>query len=567
MARPWPLLINAQPVRSSLNKEPIVGTVIMGRQMDNQFIIRVSEQTDLPISLYRVDDEELPVAARSAVRELEAALSHPRGREPPVLVRALDRERIAGHALLRDVDGRSAMLVRVEIPRDIFAQGWYATWYIGFAIAGVGLFFGLMLLFLLQKFVLGRLSNLTEAVDRIAASGNRVARVAVSGKDEITGLQREINRMLEGLERGAADLERSEHFLRRMIETSPIGIITFDAKGLLTAANPAGLKIFGVEKQDDALGYWLFEDPNIPDDIKRQVREGRTVFYEAWYEFELIHRRRLYRSSATGRIYVDAVITPMSADNGREPSGFLLQISDATRRKLVEEDLRQSYAELKRLSAHIQSVREEERTRIARQIHDELGQLLMALKIDIVWMEKRIGAGSAPLVEKMAAVRKNMDTIAEVVEKISLELRPSVLDRLGLAAAVEWQGQEFARKTGIACRVAVDLGRLELDDERATAIFRIVQEALTNVARHAQATVVGLSLRFADRTLVLEISDNGRGIPPEAIHSAESFGLVQIRERAEFCGGQADFGPGADGGTRVRVTIPIILRAAEAAAP
>jgi signal transduction histidine kinase len=230
---------------------------------------------------------------------------------------------------------------------------------------------------------------------------------------------------------------------------------------------------------------------------------------------------------------------------------------DITERKKAEEQLRRSEEQLRNLADHLQSVREEERTTIAREVHDDLGQTLTALKMDISWLGKKLPKDQETLLEKTKAMRKLTDMTIKTVKRISTELRPGLLDDLGLVAAIEWQAEEFQNRTGIRCELAVDPEEIILDRDRSTAIFRIFQETLTNVARHAKATRVTASLKEKDDKLELRVRDNGSGITKEQISDSKSFGLMGIRERVHPWGGEMKISGRPGKGTTVVVSIPI----------
>jgi PAS domain S-box-containing protein len=225
-------------------------------------------------------------------------------------------------------------------------------------------------------------------------------------------------------------------------------------------------------------------------------------------------------------------------------------------RKQAESALKHSQEQLRALSFHLQSVREEERTLIAREIHDELAQVLTALKMDCSWVDSRVPQ-SPELRQKLESMSQLIDQTVTTVHRISSQLRPGLLDNLGLIAAIEWQAQEFQERTGIECDLRLPADDLVLDEERATAIFRIFQETLTNVARHAQATRVKIKLIEKVGKLVLRVSDNGRGIPPEQITDPMSLGLIGIRERVYPWGGAVKIKGMRDRGTTVSVTLPL----------
>jgi signal transduction histidine kinase len=217
---------------------------------------------------------------------------------------------------------------------------------------------------------------------------------------------------------------------------------------------------------------------------------------------------------------------------------------------------------LRSLAAHLQSVREEERTRMAREIHDEFGQMLTGFKMDLSWLDKRLGetktkVGRPALAEKVKSMSGLVDEMVRSVRRIAAELRPGVLDDLGLVAAIEWQAREFQKRTGIGCKLSTALDNVALPPQLSTAVFRILQETLTNVARHAQASHLTVSLAAKAKRLVLEVQDNGRGITEvERIHS-KSFGLVGMRERAMILGGDFDIRGAPGKGTTVTVSIPL----------
>lgn len=235
---------------------------------------------------------------------------------------------------------------------------------------------------------------------------------------------------------------------------------------------------------------------------------------------------------------------------------------DITRQKESEDQLRKSREQLRALSAHLQYVREEERTRIAREIHDELGQVLTALKMDLSLLNRGLLESSETmprfkLMEEIGSMRRLVDRTIQTVRRISTELRPEVLDHLDLKAAMEWQMQEFQTRSGIICEFRSNIDTIELDRDRATALFRIFQEAMTNVARHSNASRVNIGLVRNGGRLLMEISDNGRGITDGDIAASRSFGILGIKERALLLGGEVEIKgiPGQGTTLSVRVSI------------
>ena len=217
------------------------------------------------------------------------------------------------------------------------------------------------------------------------------------------------------------------------------------------------------------------------------------------------------------------------------------------------ERLKESEDKLRRLAAHLISVREEERAHIAREIHDELGQVLTGLKMEVTWLAKRLR--EKPLIEKTDSMCKLIDTTVQTVRKIATGLRPEMLDDMGVIAAVGWQAKEFQKRTGIRCRAKLP-PEVKLDMDVSTTMFRIFQEILTNVARHSRATRVDIELLDTDEKLELDVADNGIGIPEGELRGRKSLGLLGMQERALLFGGEVNVSGVPGQGTRVAVSIP-----------
>ena len=224
--------------------------------------------------------------------------------------------------------------------------------------------------------------------------------------------------------------------------------------------------------------------------------------------------------------------------------------------KLTEQRLRESEENLRALAARLQSVREEEQIRIAREVHDGLGQQLTGLKMDLTWLVGKLQTDQEPLVKKIGSMFLLIDETIHSVRKIASGLRPELLDEIGLAAAIGWHAKDFQQRTGIRCLVDVPPDSDGLDPERSTALFRIFQEVLTNVARHANATRVDVSMRRDEARLTLEVQDNGKGIASSSIHDPRSLGLLGMRERVLPFDGNIEISGSRSKGTRVVVLLP-----------
>ena len=280
------------------------------------------------------------------------------------------------------------------------------------------------------------------------------------------------------------------------------------------------------------------------------------------------------RAGAEGRNY-DAEYRMITADGrvvwvrdvvrargGERRQGELIGFTtDVTERRQAEEDLRRSRDRLSELSAHIEWAREEERTGIAREIHDELGQALTALRMDVSWLRGRLAGplpdDRTPLLAKLQEMVELIDDTIGRARRISTELRPGVLDDLGLEAAASWLTEDFQRRTGVRCQLASALPALTLEREASTALFRILQEALTNVSRHAEASQVQVELGQEGGRLVLEVRDNGRGTAEGRPSGRRSLGVLGMMERARRLGGTLTFTSAPGAGTVVQASVPL----------
>ena len=270
-----------------------------------------------------------------------------------------------------------------------------------------------------------------------------------------------------------------------------------------------------------------------------------------------------YRAGA-----VDFITKPVIPEVLRSKLSVFIGLNDMNRmlnaelaeRALTEQRLRTSEENLRALAGHLQSVREEERIHIAREIHDELGQALTGLKFDLASFGKNFENDDAGArTEKQHSLGIAIDRIINSVRRIASGLRPEVLDEIGLAAAFEWQAREFQRRTGIRCLVSIDRNFVDPDKERSTALFRIFQELLTNVARHANATRVNVALTEGKTALALNVEDNGRGIRDNEIESPRSLGFLGLRERVLAFGGVIEVKGDEGKGTKVSVSIPVTI--------
>lgn len=242
----------------------------------------------------------------------------------------------------------------------------------------------------------------------------------------------------------------------------------------------------------------------------------------------------------------------------------LKEAEQQRQRREAEASLARSEQQLRALTARLENLREEERSRIAREIHDELGQMLTGIKMDLRWIERRLEDFGEdrrvnPVLERLVETTELVDATVKTVQRIAAELRPGILDKLGLPMALQYEASEFEKRSGLPCRLTLPPTEPPLRPEAATALFRIFQEALTNVARHAEATRVEIEFRLEDQDGRLEIKDNGKGMSDMDLANPKSLGLLGMQERARALGGCVAFAPRPGGGTVVRVHIPAII--------
>lgn len=225
--------------------------------------------------------------------------------------------------------------------------------------------------------------------------------------------------------------------------------------------------------------------------------------------------------------------------------------------KAIEDDLRGAEERVRAFAARIESAREDERTRVSREVHDGLGQILTGLKMDLSWLEKRLPEEQQEAAGRMKSMGQVVDTTIKSVRRISSALRPQMLDEVGLIGTIKWQAGDFQVRTGIRCNTELPADEPTLDRAGSTAAYRVLQEALANVARHAAATRVDISLRVGADHLILKITDNGRGMSEAQWRDSKSLGLLGIRERAFLFGGNVDIESKDGMGTTITFSIPL----------
>ena len=339
----------------------------------------------------------------------------------------------------------------------------------------------------------------------------------------------------------------------RILESAMDAIITLDERQQIVFFNRAAEEVFACPRAE-AIGAHL--DGFIPERYRAGHRKLVDDFGRSRDTSRRMGHARVVRGlRRNGEEFpMEASISHILEDGQRY---YTVILRDVTERMRAEEALRASSEQVHTLALAASNAREQEKARIARELHDELGQGLTALKMDVGWLRANIGSPSREVSEKIASMQGLLDATVASARRISADLRPLMLDDLGLTAAAEWMVQNFSSRTGIACDLELGRGDLDLPDPYATTVFRVLQESLTNAAKHAQATRVDVSLEREGPEIVLAVSDDGRGFEPAAPVRPNAFGLVGLRERALLVGGEISIDSAPGRGTRVELRVPV----------
>ena len=348
-----------------------------------------------------------------------------------------------------------------------------------------------------------------------------------------------------------------------IIHNASEAIISTDETQTIVLVNPSAAAMFATgaeEMQGSALSRFIYPLPTAPADLSPAYfgdvagRAGRRAT-----DYAVTGIR------ASGETFpLEGSVSTMV--EGEKTINTII-LRDVTERQQVQEKLSRSHAQLRQLSAALQTVREEERAHIARELHDDLGQLLASLRMDLNLLQKEPASSGAAL-RLMRGMEENLLTAINSLRRIATNLRPRALDEGGLFFALQGLRDEFVARHGVSCSLFADEAELRLDDAASTAIFRIVQEALTNIARHAQASSVTMYLYRIDGQLLISIRDDGRGIRASDMEKAQSLGLIGMRERVWGMQGEISVSADEPPGTRIDIVLPLPPRPPdEATAP
>lgn len=352
-------------------------------------------------------------------------------------------------------------------------------------------------------------------------------------------------------------LAHPEHRYCLLFQQSLASIYTTTADGRILDCNEAMVDMLGYESRGDLMARpaadLYFAPADRRDFLRRLQKNGKLMNAEC---------RLKRKDGSTIHVLENVNLLPDETGKMRIIHGNMVDITERKRAEEVLRDSEQTHrflaGELRRLAERQENVRESERMRIARELHDEFGKALSALNMDLHWLAERRRDDQPEVRSRLKAMTEVVSKSADTLHRICADLRPSILDDFGLIAALEWEADEFQRRTGIPCRVHLPKKNCcSLRKEQVTAVFRIFQESLTNVSRHARASETKVSLVIDNGLLTMTVSDNGKGIPSRALADANSLGLIGMRERALAWGGQIEVAGSRRKGTTVTLRMPI----------
>jgi PAS domain S-box-containing protein len=451
------------------------------------------------------------------------------------------------------IDGEAApyLYVRVELPTSaVLAEPLeHLTWKLVFILlVMVGALCGAWIV--AKRSIIDRVARVTSAV-RCLADGDlnrRVIGVVTGG--ELGELSTAFDEMSRKLAVREVALKEQAAFQEALLQSIPLPIFSTDIHGCYLGCNEAFAKFLG-KNGDDVVNKSASD--LFPETTATQLHAKDRELLEK----PGIQTFELCLTDLAGNMRQVMFVKGIFQLADGAPGGIVGAIMDLTEHRRAEANLRVMADKLRNLGNYMEAEREQERLAISREIHDEIGQSLTALKLDLSWIRQRFLTDNPEYAGHINDMLAILDRLVATVQHIAAELRPPLLDNLGLAAAIEWQAKEFKRRTGIECHLILDEGIKGINMETSTTIVRILQEALTNVIRHARAMEVTIVLCCEpDDDIIMEIADNGRGISAAAIRFPQAYGLMGMQERARLCGGDLTITGIPGVGTKLRLVIP-----------
>ena len=360
--------------------------------------------------------------------------------------------------------------------------------------------------------------------------------------------ERELRVAIEtAISRYASDriIQEKEQRYRTLFEESTEAICILDDNNVIREVNRRLADLFGYEPAE--MTHKSFRELLAPESVLFLERNNR---YGGEFDLKMVTKH--------GEVLFCVVRTSPGAESGTG-SDLQVIVEEAGEKRRTLREAVESREKLRSLSSHLTGLIENEKRNLARELHDVLGQDLTGLKFDLDWLKRQMEVGEPDLISKIDSMTRLVEGLMQRVRRVSIELRPGLLDDLGLSAAIEWQAEEFTRRTGISCNLLIEPEDISLGEGTAIALYRIFQELLTNVIRHAGATTLDVSLCANDGNLEFNMTDNGRGINPGEIHRENSFGLLGIRERVYMLNGELSIEGRPGQGTRVHIEIPGVM--------
>jgi len=343
------------------------------------------------------------------------------------------------------------------------------------------------------------------------------------------------------------ELREAARYTRSLLDAVFDPLVMINTEGIVTDVNPAAEQITGLTRAQligsDAASK--FTDPQrLYDGFARVVAEGQ------------VHDYPMAIRHTSGRVIPVMCNASLYRDGQGRVVGAFASARDVTESQRIQQEITASRQRLRELAVQTEAARESERKHIAREVHDELGQVLTALRMDLSFLGKQNFADAAALQQKADAMKALVDRAIQGVRNVASSLRPAAMD-MGLVSAIEWVCSEFAVRTGIVCELHAAQDQVDLNEGRGVVLFRILQESLTNITRYAQASRVDVSLGLRYGKLWLEVRDNGQGFDPAAARQKKSYGLLGMQERAIALGGEVEIDSTPGQGSRISVTIPL----------
>jgi PAS domain S-box-containing protein len=365
---------------------------------------------------------------------------------------------------------------------------------------------------------------------------------------ELTIHQAELSTQNEQLKQIQRELEDSRDKYQQLYDSVPVGYLTINDKCFILEANNTAAEMLSTSTpvlKNSRFTSYIAPTSEFQDIFRLQTKRVFQTAEHLDYELEMQNN---------GAGFFAHIKTVPVFNNQGQVIQLRLAVNDITDRRQAEEALKRSKEQLRKFSIHLQELLESEKKHLAAEIHDELGQMLTALKIELSWLAKRIPPDLEPLSQKAQAMMELINETDKVVKRISSNLRPPILDDLGLNEALRWLCSQFQERTGIKCFLKMPESEI-CGKEQSTDVFRVIQEALTNVARHSEATTVRITMQNEADNLVITIRDNGKGISKSQIESDKSYGIMGMQERARMLGGELTIKNNNTKGTVVKLVM------------